>query len=66
MEDEGPLPPPIDGRGARNQTPKDEPSGEKRPASSTPSAGGAYKSSENAKNAASTSTLSACRPLGLK
>ena len=37
------------GRGALNPTPKGEPSGEKQPALSTPSAGGADKSSENAK-----------------
>ena len=42
--------PSIGGRGAPNPTPKGEPSGEKRPAHSTPSAGGADKSSENAKN----------------
>ena len=41
--------PPTGGRGAPNPTPKGEPSGEKRPAPSTPSAGGADKSSENAK-----------------
>ena len=38
------------GGGAPNPTPKGEPSGEKRPTPSTPSAGGANKSSENAKN----------------
>ena len=37
------------GRGAPNPTPRGEPLGEKRPAPSTPSAGGADKSSENAK-----------------
>ena len=37
------------GTGAPNPTPKGELSGEKRPAPSTPSAGGADKSSENAK-----------------
>ena len=42
--------PSIGGRGAPNPTPKGEPSGEKRPAPSTPSAGGADKRSENAKN----------------
>ena len=36
-------------RGAPNPTPNGEPSGEKRPAPSTPSAGGPDKSSENAK-----------------
>ena len=41
--------PPTGRRGAPNPTPKGEPSGEKRPAPSTPSAGGADKSSENAK-----------------
>ena len=41
--------PPAGGRGASDPTPKDEPSGEKRPAPSTLSAGGADKSSENAK-----------------
>ena len=41
--------PPTGGRGAPSPTPKGEPSGEKRPAPSTPSAGGADKSSENAK-----------------
>ena len=40
---------PTGGRGAPNSTPKGEPSGEKRPAPSTLSAGGANKSSENAK-----------------
>ena len=43
------LAPPSGGRGAPNPTSKGEPSGEKRPAPSTPSAGGADKSSENAK-----------------
>ena len=47
--DEGPQPPPTGGRGALNPTPKGEPSGERRPAPSTPSAGGADKSNENAK-----------------
>ena len=41
--------PPSSGRGAPNPTPKGEPAGEKRPAPSTPSAGGADKSGENAK-----------------
>ena len=41
--------PPTGGRGAPNPTPKGEPLGEKGPAPSTPSAGGADKSSENAK-----------------
>ena len=41
--------PPTGGRGAHNPTPKGEPSGEKRPAPSAPSAGSADKSSENAK-----------------
>ena len=41
--------PPTDGRGAAKPTPKGERSGEKRPAPSTPSAGGADKSSDNAK-----------------
>ena len=41
--------PPTGGRGAPNLTPKPEPWGPKRPAPSTPSAGGADKSSENAK-----------------
>ena len=41
--------PPTGGRGAPNPTPKGEPSGEKRPAPSTLSAGCAVKSSENAK-----------------
>ena len=41
--------PPTGGRGAPNPTPKVEPSGEKRPAPSTPSAGGADKSSKTAK-----------------
>ena len=49
LEDEGPQPPPTAGRGPPNPTPKVEPSGEKRPAPSTPSAGGADKSSDNAK-----------------
>ena len=40
---------PTCGRGAPNPTPKGEPSGKKRPTPSTPSAGGADKSSENAK-----------------
>ena len=48
-EDEGPPPPPTGGRRAPNPTSKGEPSGEKRPAPSTPSAGGAEKSSQNAK-----------------
>ena len=41
--------PPTGGREAPNPTSKGEPSGEKRPAPSNPSAGGADKSSENAK-----------------
>ena len=41
--------PPTGGRGAPNPTTKGEPSGEKRPAPSTPSAGGADESSDNAK-----------------
>ena len=41
--------PPIGGGGAPNPTPEGEPSGEKRPAPSTPSAGGANNSSENTK-----------------
>ena len=41
--------PPTGGRGAPKPTPKGEPSGEKRPAPSNPSAGGTDKSSENAK-----------------
>ena len=41
--------PPTGGREAANPTPKGELSGEKRPAPSTPSAGGADKSSRNAK-----------------
>ena len=49
VEDEGPRPPATCGRGACNPTPKGEPSGEKQPAPSTPSAGGTDKSSENAK-----------------
>ena len=49
VEDEGPQPPPAGGRGAPNPTPKGEPLGEKRPAPSNPSAGGADMSSENAK-----------------
>ena len=49
VEDEGPQPSPTGGRGAANATPKGEPSDEKQPAPSTPSAGGANKSSENAK-----------------
>ena len=49
LKDEGPQPPPTGGRGAPHPTPKAGPSGEKRPAPSTPSAGGADKSSENAK-----------------
>ena len=40
---------PTGGRGAPNPTPKGEPSGEKRPAPSTPSARCADKSNENAK-----------------
>ena len=43
------LPPSYAGRRAPNPTPKGDPSGEKRPAPSTSSAGGAHKSSENAK-----------------
>ena len=39
--------PPTGGSGAPNPTPKSELSGEKRPGPSTPSAGGADKSSEN-------------------
>ena len=50
LEDKGPQPPPTGGGEAPNPTPKGEPSGEKRPVPSTPSAGGADKSSENAKN----------------
>ena len=49
VEDEGPQPPLSGGREAPNPAPQGEPSGEKRPAPSTPSAGGADKSSENAK-----------------
>ena len=49
MEDEGPQPPPLVEDEHPNPTPKGEPSGEKRPAPSTPSACGADKSSENAK-----------------
>ena len=41
--------PPTGGRGTPNPTPKGEQSGEKRPVPSTPSAGGADKSSKNAK-----------------
>ena len=41
--------PPTVGRGAPNPTPKGEPLGEKWPAPSDPSAGGADKGSENAK-----------------
>ena len=41
--------PPTGGGGQPNSTPKGEPLGEKRPATSNPSAGGADKSSENAK-----------------
>ena len=41
--------PSTGGREAPNPSPKVEPSGEKRPAPSTPSAGSAKKSSENAK-----------------
>ena len=41
--------PPSGGRGAPNPTPTAEPSGEKRPAPSTPSPGGAEKNSKNAK-----------------
>ena len=48
LEDEGHQPPPPGGRGAPNPTPKGE-SGEKQQAPSTPSAGGADKSSENGK-----------------
>ena len=42
-------PPPSGGRRATTPTPKVEPSGEKRSVPSTPSAGGADKSSENAR-----------------
>ena len=49
VEDEGPQPPPTGGRGAPKFTPNGGPSDEKRPAPSTPSAGGADKSSKNAK-----------------
>ena len=49
LEDEGPQPPPLVEEEHPNPTPKGEPSGEKRPAPSTPSAGGADKGSENAK-----------------
>ena len=44
--------PPTSGRGAPNPTPKGELSGEKRPDPSTLGAGGADKSSENARSAA--------------
>ena len=44
VEEEGPQPPPTGGIGPPNPTPKGEPSGEKRPAASTPSTGGADKS----------------------
>ena len=41
--------PPSGAKGAPNPTPKGDPSGEKRPAPSTPKAGGADRSSANAK-----------------
>ena len=49
MEDEGPQPPLTGGTGAPNPSAEGEPSGDKRPAPSTSSPGGADKSSENTK-----------------
>ena len=49
MEDEGPQPPPLVEEGAPDPTPKGQLSGEKQPAPSITSTGGADESSTNAK-----------------
>ena len=54
------------GRGAPNPTPNGEPSGEKRPAPSTQALVVPTRAARTPNSAASTGTLSACRPLGLK